>query len=190
MKKLFYGLLLFYVMGCRAQQVLPLNSVWDDSPNGSYFKDLSNELNQFVGTWHASFDGKTIKLFISKELQKPFAIFDKSFYKDELVVRYQILNSSGVTIHSTQNLNFTVNEKFKFVSVASRQLMNEVTLVYNGGACGVGLGIVSFRITSPTQFKWNYKVQPKALTTNSCPPGTAEPAIYLPTVENLIFTKQ
>lgn len=181
---------IFGIISCKAQQVYPLNTSWDDVPTGSYFKDLNNELAQFVGTWKANYSDKSITLIITKELQRPFESMVKSFYRDQLSVRYHIVNNGGLTIHSTLNNNFASNPHFKFVSVASRQSLNEVTLIYNGGGCSIGMGTVYFKKINATQFQWIYIPEPQTLSDQGCPPGSAEAAIYLPVVENLVFTKQ
>lgn len=181
---------IFGIMSCKSQQIFPLNTSIYSTPTGGYFKDLSNELNVFVGTWKASYNDKTITLIINKELQQPFNLYGKSFFKDQLSVRYQIVNSGGLTVHSTINNNFALNPHFKFVSVASRPSLNEVTLIYNGGGCAIGLGKVYFKKINATQFHWNYTPEPQTLSDATCPPGTAEPAVYLPVIENLVFTKQ
>ncbi len=178
------------LISCKAQQVYPLNTSWDEAPNGSYLKDLSNELDEFVGTWKANYSNKHITLVITKELQQPFETMIKSFFKDQLSVRYHITNNSGLIVHTTSNNNFTLNPDFKFVSVASRQALNEVTLIYNGGGCSIGIGKVYLKKINSTQFQWNYIPEPQTLSDTTCPPGTAEPAVYLPVIENLVFTKQ
>ena len=188
---IFIALILcLFFISCKAQQALPLNSVWDDSPNGSYFKDLSNELDQFVGTWKANYSDLEITLVITKELQQPFETMIKSFFKDQLSVRYHITNNSGMIVHTTLNNNFTLNPDFKFVSVASRQSLNEVTLVYQGGRCGIGLGTVYFRKINTNQLQWNYNPRGVVISDQTCPPPYDNDKVFLPTVENLIFTKQ
>lgn len=177
------------IVSCKAQQVYPLNTAWDEPPNGSYFKDLHNELDQFVGTWKANYSDEMITLIVVKEQQQPFSILGKSFYKDQLSVRYKIVNNNGLIVHSTLNNNFTINQDFQFLSVASRQSLNEVTLVYKGGRCSIGLGAVYFKKINATQLQWNYKPEGTVLSDATCPPPV-DTRIYLPTTENLIFTKQ
>lgn len=89
-KTVLFSIILSGVVSCKAQQVLPLNAGWYKSPNGSYFKDLNNELDQFVGTWKANYDDKTISLYIIKKIRKPYYDMEKSFSKDQLNVRYYV----------------------------------------------------------------------------------------------------
>ncbi len=189
-KTVLINIILFALISCKAQQILPLNAGWYKSPTGSYFKDLNNELDQFVGVWKANYTDKTITLIVSKQLKQPFSMVDKSFYKDELNVRYEIKNNSGLIFHSTMNQNFSLNPHFGFISVASRPSLNEVTLVYNGGRCSIGLGTVYFKKINSTQIQWNYKPQPATLNSISCPPPYDNDKIYLPIIQDLIFTKQ
>lgn len=48
MKNIIKYLLIFTVLSCKSQ-IVPLSSY--DYPNGSYVKDIDNELDYYVGTW-------------------------------------------------------------------------------------------------------------------------------------------
>ena len=181
--------LFFVLLSCKAQLTVPLNTGWYTSPTGTYFKDFNNELDQFAGTWKANYGDKTITLVITKELQQQFEDINKIFYRDLLRVRYQVSNIGGLVIHSTLNNNFTSNKYFDFTSLFIRSSTNEVTLLYNGGDCSIGLGTVYFKKINAIQFQWDYKPQGVTLNDINCPPPI-DHTIYLPEVPNLIFTKQ
>nr|WP_033959641.1 DUF6705 family protein [Psychroserpens jangbogonensis] len=51
--------LIVTVFACKAQTpVVSLDTYYQDTVEGAYFKDLNNELNKFVGTWVYN-DGNT-----------------------------------------------------------------------------------------------------------------------------------
>lgn len=178
------------IISCRSQQIVPLNTGWYTSSTGTYFKDINNELDQFVGTWTANYaNNNTITLIITKELQKQFQDIDKVFYRDMLRVRYQVI-AGGLIVHSTLNNNFTLSKDYEFLSLFTKPANNEVILMQNGGRCSVGLGTVYFKKINTNQFQWNYRVQPATINSESCPPPYDNDKVFLPTVENLIFTKQ
>jgi hypothetical protein len=189
MKQLFFILSILSIMSCKAQQVLPLNNLPSNSLTNSYFKDLNNELDPYSGTWIAFYQGRTIKLIINKEIKIPFEQWDKSFYRDRLVVRYEIKDISGSVLQSTLNKDFTNYRSLIIRSLRTLENNSVVQLLFSGGNCSVGIGEIKFQKISATQFSWSY--YPGTTTRNdiNCPPGL-DYKIYLPETENLVFTKQ
>jgi hypothetical protein len=188
MKQFIYIITLF-IFSCKAQQqVLPLNTYAEDIPVNSYFKDLNNELDAYSGIWNASFEGKMITLHISKQIEKPVKLFGKNFYRDQLFVRYEI-KKNGVISESTLNKDFTNDIGLSIKSALTKDNGNIVILIFSGGNCSVGIGTITLKKLSSTQFSWGY--YPGTTTTNDkdCPPNQ-DYTIYLPETENLIFTKQ
>ncbi|WP_160138050.1 DUF6705 family protein [Chryseobacterium sp. c4a] len=187
MKQIIYILILF-TFSCKAQQVLPLNTSANKVVPNTYFKDLDNELNYYTGTWKATFQDKTITLQIKEEIKASIQLFDKNFYKDQLFVRYEVKKSNKI-LESTLNKNFTNDIGLSVRSVYTQDNGNSVTLLFSGGNCSVGIGTITLKKISGTQFSWGY--YPGTTTTNdiTCPPDK-DYTIYLPETENLIFTKQ
>ncbi|UWX60624.1 hypothetical protein N0B40_19830 [Chryseobacterium oranimense] len=58
------------LIACKAQQTYPLNIDFEEIPQGSYLKDLNDELTPYIGEYKANFEGNEIRLFISKETMK------------------------------------------------------------------------------------------------------------------------
>lgn len=186
MKQIIY-ILIFLTISCKAQQVLPLNNSAFRSPTNSYFKDINHEFDYYLGIWKATFQDKTITLQISKEVKIPFEMWNKNFYRDQLRVRYEIMNTSGIILESSLNKDFTSDIG---LSIKGSKIQdNNITLVFSGGNCSVGIGTITLKKINATQFSWGY--YPGTTTTNdiNCPPDR-EYKIHLPETENLIFTKQ
>ena len=176
-------------MSCKAQQIIPLNTSAFRTPSNSYFKDLNNEFDQYVGTWTSSYQGKNIKLVINKELKVPFEMWDKFFFRDRLLVRYELKDINGVILQSTLNKDFTNDGTLSIEGLITQENGNIVHLIFSGGNCSVGIGEIKFQKISATQFSWSY--YPGTTTRNdiNCPPGL-DYKIYLLETENLVFTKQ
>ncbi|HCA07881.1 DUF6705 family protein [Chryseobacterium sp.] len=187
MRGLFVLSGVFIVFSCKAQQVLPLSTSAFSSPNNSYFKDLNNELDSYVGIWQATFKEKTILLKVTKELKVPFEIWGKNNFKDRLLVRYEVKNNSGTVLESSLNNDF--NNKIKLLIEGSEIESNLVTLIFAGGNCSVGIGNITLKKINNTQFYWNYFPGTTTLNDINCSPNL-DYNIYLPETENLIFTKQ
>ncbi|PZP41814.1 MAG: hypothetical protein DI598_17790 [Pseudopedobacter saltans] len=175
-------------LSCKAQQEYPLNSNLFELPQNSYFKDLNNELNPYVGTYKASFNGKQITLYITKETKKYFDRISYKFYKDVLSVRYTVQNSSGQILQSTQNQNFTPDQVLHTIySVVVTN--NNVSFTYGGTNCSVGNGSIILKKLNNTQLSWSYYPNDMVFVGNQCP-SNLDITIYLPETENLVFTKQ
>lgn len=88
MKNITLLILLIISISCKAQQTYPLNTNFEEIPQGSYIKDLKNELNPYMGEYKANFQGNEIKLFISKETMK--YIKSLKIYQDVLSITEQL----------------------------------------------------------------------------------------------------
>ncbi|UCA58038.1 hypothetical protein KB553_13340 [Chryseobacterium rhizoplanae] len=188
MKQLIYILTLF-IFSCKAQQqVYPLNTYPENVPVNSYFKDLNNELNPYIGIWTASFEDKMITLNISKQIEVPIKLFGNNFYTDQLFIRYEV-KKNGVISESTLNKDFINDVGLSIKSLLTQDNGNKVIFLFSGGNCSVGIGTINLKKINATQFSWGY--YPGTTTSNdiNCPPDR-EYKIHLPETENLIFTKQ
>lgn len=177
------------LFSCTAQQIKPLHTAWADAPTSSYFKDSNNEFDPYVGVWVASYSGKTIVLSICKELQKPFTFFGKSFFRDILSVKFEVRDNIHNIIKSTFNSSFSFNGDHAINSVGKDPNSNDYLFVYNGGDCAIGMGVIYLKKISSNQMYWTYKPETATLNDITCPPPV-NLNIYLPKINNLIFTKQ
>ncbi|WP_417431245.1 DUF6705 family protein [Halpernia sp.] len=187
MKNIISILLIIFSFSCKAQQEYPLNTNSNEIPVNSYIKDYNHELDTYVGTWKANYNGNQTTLFITKEIKKLFD-FDTNhkFFSDVLTVKYEIKNSSAIILQSTLN-NMTLRNNI--FSMSNDSSINEVGLYYSGTNCGVGWGRIYIKKLNNTQISWAYYPNDTMLTAATCP-GNPDLTIYLPETENLVFTKQ
>ncbi|MFC3755269.1 DUF6705 family protein [Chryseobacterium tructae] len=188
MRSGWFILVLFTVLFCKAQQVLPLNNSASKSPTNSYFKDLNNELDYYTGTWVGHFNSKTIKLVITKDIKIPFEMWKKNFYTDRLFVKYEV-KRDNVVLESSLNKDFTNDVGLSIEGSKTKDNEGGITLVFAGGNCSVGIGTIVLKKISSAQFSWGYYPGTTTRNDKDCPP-TQDYTIYLPETENLIFTKQ
>lgn len=188
MKKIIFLIAVIISFFCKAQQVYPLNTDFDNVPQNSYLKDLNNELEPFLGTYKATYQSKEITLFITKETMKYFKSLN--VYKDALAMRYIVKNSNGAILQNTQNMTFQTNQIIH--TIYSQGIYNPQNIVwfnYGGTNCGVGWGAIELKKLNPTQISWEYRPNDIILDNNRCPAGN-DINIYLPEAKDLIFTKQ
>lgn len=182
---------LFISINITAQQIFPIKTDHRLVPANSYLKDLNNELDFYVGTWKANYDGKQVYLFVTKEINKLFYYKPNNVYKDALIVTYEIRTGDGQLILYS-NSNATISQfgyKDTIQSFYPDNNGNEVFLYYAGNNCRVGWGSIYFNKINATQFSWKYRPNSTLLTDDSCP-GNQDTTIYLPVTDNLVFTKQ
>ena len=174
------------VFSCKAQQIFPLNTSAYSSPNNSYFKDSNNELDYFTGIWHGSFQDKSITLQISKQIKVPIERFGEKFFRDQIFVKYEVKKDNNI-LESSLNKDFTNDIG---LSIKGSKIQdNSITLVFSGGNCSVGIGIITLKKINATQFSWGYYPGTTTRIDTLCPPDK-EYKIHLPETENLVFTKQ
>ncbi|WP_332453423.1 DUF6705 family protein [Chryseobacterium aquaticum] len=171
-------------VSCKAQ-MLPLNTILKNIPQGSYLKDLNNELNPYLGIYVANYQGNEIKLHITKEENKLEKSTDKTYYMDALIIKYTVKNNSGIILQDTQNLTNSTN---KIHSIGIRAYENSVSLYYSGTNCRVGWGKIILRKLNSTQISWEYR--PNSTVLGDDCPANADKTVYLPVTKDLIFTKQ
>ena len=189
MKNIFTAIFCVTLISCKAQQILPLNTSAYNAPTNSYLKDLNNEFDPFVGTWMVYYQGKSIKLVVDKEIKIPFEMWGKNFYRDRLMVRYEIKNQNGQILEATLNKDFTNDVALSIEGLKTQENGNIVQLIFSGGNCNVGNGFIYFQKINASQFYWKYTPAGATLNDITCPPNL-DYKIYLPEKENLVFTKQ
>ncbi|ASW73260.1 hypothetical protein IQ37_04070 [Chryseobacterium piperi] len=157
-----------------------------DLPNNAYLKDLNNELNPYIGTYTANFEGNQITLYITKKEKKLEKSSKVNYYMDALIVKYLIKNNSGTILQDTRNNNTEINSLY---SIGTKPQFNQVVLSYYGTNCGVGWGKVNLKKINSTQLSWDYRPNSRVIDKARCP-GNPDLTVYIPESQNLIFTKQ
>jgi len=156
------------VFSCKAQQTYPLNTGLSNISPDSHVKDLNNELNPYVGTYKANFNGNEITLFITKQENRLVKRIDMNFYRDALVVNYIVKNSVGITLQDTKNI---ITPNIDIISTKMKS-QNSVILIYSGTNCGVGWGNIYLKKINSTQISWEYIPESTIIDSSKCPAGT------------------
>lgn len=176
--------ILFLIVSCKSQ-TLPLNTFFENVPQGAYLKDFNNDLSPYIGEYKANFEGSEIILYITKQDNKLEKSTGKTYYMDALIVKYLVKNNLGAILQDTQNQTISNIELY---SINTRPNENSVILYYTGTYCGIGWGKVTLKKINSTQISWDYQPNSGALS-NDCP-ANVDKTVYLPVTDSLIFTKQ
>src|SRR5690606_10439727 len=68
-------------------------------PNGTYWKDVNNLFDKYLGTWVGTYNNKNYEFVVSKYTESFLGIT-----KDRLIIKYKITDSNGNVIINTLNV--------------------------------------------------------------------------------------
>lgn len=88
-------------------QIIDLNSAGDTygTIDGVYYKDVTNFLNQYLGTWLYSNGTTSLKLMFTKKENVLTTYGNKTFYEDYLVGEYRYIENGLEKVNTLYNLN-------------------------------------------------------------------------------------
>ncbi|MRM86672.1 DUF6705 family protein [Riemerella anatipestifer] len=172
---------------CTAQGVYPLNTSALNIPEGSYFKDINNELNTYTGKWKTVVGNKITVINISKRNKVPIKFLGKNYYQDMVDVRYEMKDINGKVLEST--LETPLNGKRLMISgFRIEENTGRLICIYYGKQCSLGNGFVYLKKQGNNQLLWSY--YPQAIHVTSQNEKECKGEIYLPEGENIVFTRQ
>lgn len=99
MKQILILFLLISCLSCKAQS--PLFMADPDLPVGTYYKDMNNDMDKFVGTWKWE-DGNNSWTIT---LEKVEHILIGDYYRDILIGEYQYIENGNLVINTIPLLN-------------------------------------------------------------------------------------
>lgn len=88
-------------INCKAQSpIMPLNE-WGEEQINAYYKDLDNDLDDFVGTWIYTEGNTTLKIKLKKEVMH----FNGKYFEDLIVGEYQYIKNGVELINTLGDIN-------------------------------------------------------------------------------------
>ena len=100
--KIFFFFILLSIH-IQAQTEVSLRADYGDYPEGTYYKDLNNELNQFVGTWIYRNGSKKYTINFKKLIKEEFN-WGPHYYKDMLIGGYKLEVNNQIIYNSILTL--------------------------------------------------------------------------------------
>ncbi len=151
MKKILIILITFISFSCKAQQpVIPLEDLGTDFANGTYLKDVNNDLDKFVGTWIMTtpISKLTIKLRKIEQYNRG------SYFLDVLVGEYKYELNGSTVVNTLPNFLDLSIEPYNHCIVGSR-------IIYKGqypacSTCSITENRVSLFFTDPDELTRGY----------------------------------
>lgn len=94
MKNLFTIITLLFLISCKAQTVVSINTINQVSNSNKYFKDLDNNSQNFVGTWENTTGEITFRVILWKVERKALSNEINSFI-DKIYGKFLIIKNAG-----------------------------------------------------------------------------------------------
>ena len=175
-------------LSCKAQ-IVPVEQMENfidtnnGIPDGTYFKDINNVFDKYIGTWKGTYNSREYTFYITKHTDiDSYYKFDK----DEILVRYLITNPDGSVVEDIRSDTddgdyiisgdmFSKNADYYYMIYAGRE-----------AHCGQ-IGTFVLRPKSPTLLKVSLIPEKILMDPEECPNGRA---VQLFPLDGFIVTKQ
>lgn len=183
MKNIVYILVLVSnFLSCKAQTALSLNNVIPveqeviyknnevEVPEGTYYKDVNNLFDKYIGTWIGSYNNKDYEFIVTEYLYNSSI---RDLRRDKLIIRYKITDAStgNVIIDTTPLLD---DSPMMITGSYLDENGETYHLEYMGEdfICGQNGYVLIAVVNNNTQMNLAYAV--KGEKTDDCLTGTAE----------------
>lgn len=184
MKNKFLIILFFVATFCNAQQIYSLRPAESSLPEGSYQKDINNELPEYEGTWKGTWDNKTV--FVTfKKLTNQYDT-DLKYYKDYLIGKFKVIDGNGSVLFDNST---ATDASAKITGHSFRRYNDRYLLSYiDYDLCNTNANIaIKFADSSKTQLIWKLTYGSNMITIE-CPYYNTQTPEALP--KDIILTKQ
>ena len=188
MKKiLILGLIIISNLSCKAQNIVPIETKvnYIGAENGipetiTYFKDINNLLDRYVGTWKGTYATKNYEFWITKITNKPARITE-----DILLIRYLITDANGTIIEDTRS----TPDDGHYLIRGHYLDKSHYVLSYGGREtlCGQSGEVYIWTLNNNTQMKLFLAQDHVLLNSEDCPNGRATQILPL---QQMLLTKQ
>ena len=176
---LIIGLLILPTLSCKAQ-IIPIENEINNRnneievPDGTYYKDVNNLFDKYLGTWIGTSNGKIYEFIVEKITYQSDI---RPLNRDELLIRYKITNN---TLNQVLVDTTTLPDSSPLVIEGNYLDINRETyhLDYYGfdAKCGQNGYISIAVINNETQMNLSYSVNGE-MALEECPNGQAEQII-------------
>ncbi|MDY0933350.1 DUF6705 family protein [Chryseobacterium sp. CFBP8996] len=153
MKNIISILVILFTFSCKAQSIISLEQAYEYSKSDdglpetvTYVKDINNRLDQFVGTWKGSYNGKNYEFQFIKKLN--FGSYSVKW--DKVIGRILIKDNLDNILYNT--LNETNDEKTRFRGSRLQSRAYEMNFVGDVEYCNdSGAVFIEISKTNPNQ---------------------------------------
>lgn len=194
---LFISAFLLMIISCKAQVIGTLEQFEEcrkrpnrdevgcpDLENITYVKDTNNRLNQFVGTWKGSANGKQYEIKLEKKINYKDDPSDEMAW-DMIIGRMLVKNSSGNIIYNSMGKPDKETHFFGYNFQSRAYIMSFIANSYCNDS---GEAFIEISKTNPNQMTLFFDRDKKSFNPAKCPNFST----YVPTLpkDKMTLTKQ
>lgn len=177
-------------------QILPLNDYLLDTPAGTYYKDLNNDLLYYQGTWKATSNRFQYTMELERKEMILYTSYEDYYFKDKLYARFKVINTYTNTVLldmiSPINPDIVIVETPPSIKNIGEVEPNQIRMFYmeDRAKCMNQAEFNLQKVAGTTnQLKYKFLFKGNA-SYNSCNyPAYSEIPFHLPTFD-IVFTKQ
>nr|WP_317129889.1 DUF6705 family protein [Chryseobacterium binzhouense] len=138
--------LMFTEVSLRTFTTIPQNECY-------YLKDTQNELNDYVGTWKANWNDRTIYVYITKQVKH--YDWTGEYYVDNLVIKFKTITNNGTVLFDN---TYLPDAQVKIYGLMFGKADDRYSLTYiDPDLCYTSGNIrINFNNPTKTQLQWNY----------------------------------
>ena len=93
-------------LSCKSQNIVPIYNGPINTPNGTYYKDIDNDFNPYIGEWKWEDDNNSLTIVFEKKVMIP----DGNDFEDSLIGEYQYIENGTELINSLHLLQNPPND--------------------------------------------------------------------------------
>lgn len=128
MKKIIIITLLIFVSKSKAQTIIPLYQS-DKNVEGAYYKDINNDLNNFVGTWKYTNGTTSLTIVLQKKEMQYYNDGYINYYHDVIIGGYRYVENGLEKINTLSQLQLNL------MNAGSYYLYGDGLLGQNSSGC-------------------------------------------------------
>lgn len=162
-------LIILTAISCKTQNIIPLEDVYayKKSPDGipeyvTHVKDLNNRLDQFVGTWKGSYNGKNYEFKFEKRID----FGNNSIKWDKLIGRLKVKDVQNNVIYNS------MDKSDDNTMLSGYDIQNNVyvmDLIVNTYCNDMGDLFIELKKNNPNQMIINFERETDIFDPNKCP---------------------
>lgn len=190
MKNIVLILSVFLSFSCKAQSTISLEQAYQYSKTSdgipttvTYVKDINNKLDQFVGTWKGSYNGKNYEFQFIKKIN----FGEHSIKWDEIVGRFIIKDNTGTVQYNSISEVDDSKTRFRGIKLQNRAYI--MSFVGNYDCLESGNVFIETRKNNPNEMILFYSQDKDGLLNPAKCPNFSSFVPLLPQ-EKIVLTKQ
>jgi len=128
MKNILIVLTIAPFWSCKGQTILPLSNS-DMDVEGAYYKDVNNDLDNFIGTWKYATGTTSLTITLQKKIMQNFDDGHIQYFEDIIIGGYKYIDNGIEKINTLPQLATTLSDNYSY------HIVGNVIAEYDSSYC-------------------------------------------------------